>query len=420
MDSNYNDWKHGVFSEFVNINPSRHIRKNQIVKFVSMEAVEPRHKYVKSIEMRAFSGGSKFCNNDTLFARITPSLEHGKTCFVNFLEDNELGAGSTEFIVFSEKEGMSYSEFIYYLSCSDEIREPTIKSMTGTSGRQRVDTNVFEHIPVKMPPLKEQKAISRILSDLDSKIELNHQMNKTLESIAQAIFKHWFIDFEFPDENGQPYKSSGGEMVDSELGEIPKGWKTSRLGECVEISGGSTPKTSESNFWNDGKFHWATPKDLSDLTSSVLTDTLRKITESGLKSIGNKLYPKGSLLLSSRAPIGYLAITDIDTSVNQGIIVIPPRGDLSPPYLFSWCREKMSDIQNMANGSTFLEISKGNFRSMGVILPAEKTLSQYDSLVFSIFNRMILNSRQSVSLQSIRNELLPKLMSGKIRVPLEE
>ena len=245
-------------------------------------------------------------------------------------------------------------------------------------------------------------------------------MNKTLEAISQAIFKHWFIDFEFPNEEGKPYKSSGGEMVDSELGEIPKGWDVTTVGKCVDISGGATPRTSDLRYWNGGTKYWATPKDLSDLSSPVLINTERKITVEGLISIGGRLFPKGSLLLSSRAPIGYLAITDIETSVNQGIIAMLPNGKLSPFYMYGWCKANMNIIKDNANGSTFAEISKSSFRSIKIILPAKRVLQLYDENFSKVYAKLTNNTKQSVVLSNIRDILLPRLMSGKIRVPSEE
>src|SRR3990167_1625155 len=209
--------------------------------------IEPFKRKISNFSIKEFKGGSKFRNKDTLFARITPCLENGKTAFVDILYNGEIGFGSTEFIVLSAKEEKTDSYFVYYLSRSPEIRKVAIKSMTGTSGRQRVENEVFDTIIINLPPVSEQSSIAKILSDLDSKIELNQQMNKTLESIGHAIFKHWFVDFEFPNEKGKPYKSSDGKMANSEFGQIPNGWKIGELQDLVENTidnRGKTPLTS--------------------------------------------------------------------------------------------------------------------------------------------------------------------------------
>lgn len=228
------DWEFKILSDIININPKRPIKKGTEVKFVAMGDVKEFNKKIKDFTLRKYSGGARFQNHDTLVARITPSLENGKTSYVDLLEENEIAAGSTEFIVLSAKEEKTTPQFTYYLAISSKIRERLIKSMTGTSGRQRVDNDVFNQIKIPVPPINEQESITDFLNSIDKKIENNQKMNQTLEEIGQAIFKHWFVHFEFPNEEGKPYKSSGGEIVDSELGKIPKGWKVGTLGQIVD------------------------------------------------------------------------------------------------------------------------------------------------------------------------------------------
>lgn len=204
------DWEIEVFSDVINVNPKRTIKKGEEVRFVSMGDIAEFNKKISGYSYRKYSGGSRFSNGDTLMARITPSLENGKTSFVDILDEDEIGAGSTEFIVLSSKEGKTIPQYVYYLSISPEVRKEAINSMTGTSGRQRVENDVFNQIEIPLPPLNEQEIIANFLYSIDRKIEINQKMNQTLEKMGQTIFKHWFIDFEFPDENGNPYKSSGG------------------------------------------------------------------------------------------------------------------------------------------------------------------------------------------------------------------
>ena len=249
------EWKEEIFSDAINVNPTRVLKKEKKAKFVSMTDLHPFNKIIQGYGFRDFSGGSKFINNDTLMARITPCLENGKTAFVDILDKGETGFGSTEFIVLSAKEGKTTPHFVYYLATSPLIRPTVIKSMTGTSGRQRADSDIFNQISINLPSIPEQEAIVNILKSLDDKIELNQQMNNTLEQIGQAFFKRWFVDFEFPDEEGEPYRSSGGEMVDSELGEIPKGWKVGRLeGIIVNFDSKRVPLSSRERALRKGKY----------------------------------------------------------------------------------------------------------------------------------------------------------------------
>lgn len=307
------------------------------------------------------------------------------------------------------------NEFIFYLFKT--FKWYVISKETGTVYGS-VTRDDITKLKFPFPNDIEQSAIAKILSSLDSKIELNQQMNKTLEAIGQALFKHWFVDFEFPNEEGKPYKSSGGEMIDSELGKIPKGWRVGKIGEEVIIKGGSTPSTENSEYWN-GELHWCTPKDLSKLAFPVLLKTERKITKEGLDNIASGLLPKNSLLLSSRAPIGYLAISQIETAINQGFIGIICNKRLSSMFMLWWVKNNLDIIKNMANGSTFLEINKSNFRTIEIIIPETEILHIFDIIVSSLFNKVVKNEKESQNLSQIRDLLLPRLMSGKIRVPVE-
>jgi len=254
--------------------------------------------------------------------------------------------------------------------------------------------------------IETQRRIADILSALDDKIELNRQTNATLEAIAQAIFKEWFVDFNFP--------GATGELVESELGMIPKGWKITKLGEILDIKGGTTPSTKVPEYWN-GEFSFATPKDLSSNHSLFLLKTDRKITSKGVNQISSGTLPSGTLLLSSRAPIGYLAISDIPVSVNQGFIAINAK-EISNIFILLWLKNNIETVIGRANGSTFLEISKSNFREIKIILPDKKTIYLFEKLILPFFDYIKINEKQIISLATIRDNLLPKLMNGEIEV----
>jgi type I restriction enzyme S subunit len=253
---------------------------------------------------------------------------------------------------------------------------------------------MMTEFPLEFPPLPEQKRIAEILSSLDDKIELNRQMNKTLEQIAQALFKHWFIDFEFPNEQGQPYKSTGGKMVASELGLIPAGWKYDAIGNHVKIVGGTTPSTTKPEFWN-GDVHWTSPKDLSAIDGIYLLTTDKKITEAGLTQIGSGSLASGTLLMSSRAPIGYLAFSAIPVAINQGYIAFLNDGSLPNSYMYFWLKLNMDLVIASANGSTFLEISKSNFKEINACVPSLTLAEQFDSEIAPLL-AMIKNSEEEV------------------------
>ena len=240
---------------------------------------------------------------------------------------------------------------------------------------ERLNLPTIRALPVLIPPLAEQRAIAHILGALDDKIELNRRMNETLEAMARALFKSWFVDFDpvrakaegrdpgLPKAIADLFPDS---FEDSDLGEIPKGWEIKSIGDLADVAGGTTPSTKEPAYWDGGTYAWATPKDLSGLSVPVLLDTERRITDAGLSQIGSGLLPKGTVLLSSRAPIGYLAVVEIPVAINQGFIAMTPRLGTTNLFLFLWASVAHEEIVSRANGSTFLEISKANFRDVHV------------------------------------------------------
>lgn len=288
-----------------------------------------------------------------------------------------------------------------------------------------LNTSILSAVPFVIPPRAEQEIIAAILGTLDDKIELNRRMNETLEAMARAIFKSWFVDFDpahAKAEGRQPFGMDAATAAlfsdsfqDSSLGKIPKGWRVYPVGEVVEVGGGSTPSTKEPGYW-DGQIHWATPKDLSVLHSPVLLDTERRITEAGLEQIGSRVYPKGTLLLSSRAPIGYLAISEKAVAVNQGMIAVACGPNPSNHSMLHWTRTNMEIIESRASGTTFQEISKCNFRSIPVTIPADEVMKAFTERVEPLHRRMVNNLRVSRTLAAVRDALLPKLISGEIRV----
>jgi type I restriction enzyme, S subunit len=315
--------------------------------------------------------------------------------------------------------------FLYYLLRTNSYKHEILASATGTTVKHTSPERIkaFQFL---LPSLPEQKAIASILSSLDDKIELNQQMNRTLEAQARAIFKSWFVDFDPVRAKMEGRQPAGMDATtaalfpaafeESELGMIPKGWKISTIGESVHIYGGSTPSTKNSAYWEGGDIQWATPKDLSNLQNSVLLQTERRITELGLAQIGSGLLPKGTVLLSSRAPIGYLAISEIPVAVNQGFIAMVCDQFLSNYYVLYWTLNNLDTIKGRANGTTFLEISKSNFRPISIIIPDKNILSQFNSKIEPLYKKMVSNIRESQNLATLRDFLLAKLMSGEIRV----
>jgi type I restriction enzyme S subunit len=284
-----------------------------------------------------------------------------------------------------------------------------------------LNEGIIRSFPLVLPSLAEQQVISSLLSAIDDKIELARRMNETLEAMARAIFKDWFVDFgptRAKAEGRAPYLAADmWSLFPAHLDDKgkPEGWELSTIGAEVEVVGGSTPSKTQPAFW-DGEINWATPKDMSSLRCPVLLETDRKITQAGLRGISSGLLPAGTVLLSSRAPIGYLAIAEIPVAINQGFIAMRCNKRLSNVHVWLWTGASMDLILQKANGSTFQEISKSNFRPIPVLVPPAPIRSAFDGLVCPLYERIIANERETRTLAKTRDLLLPKLMSGEIRV----
>ena len=286
--------------------------------------------------------------------------------------------------------------------------------------QQHFNVASARQIRFRLPPIVEQDRILSILGALDDNIDLNRRMNETLEAMARATFKDWFVDFgptRAKMEGGAAYLARDiWALFPDRLDEgKPEGWITSTIGQEVDVVGGSTPSTKEPAFWG-GDIVWATPKDLSALNTPVLLRTERQITDLGLSQIGSGLLPVGTVLLSSRAPIGYLAIAQIPTAVNQGFIAMICGKRLSNIFVWLWTQANLEVVLRNANGSTFQEISKANFRPITVTVPKPNILRVFDQIVGPLFDRIVSNDMENCSLAATRDLLLPKLMSGEIRV----
>ncbi len=316
-------------------------------------------------------------------------------------------------------------KFLPYLVAGNKRRLLNLVDLAG-HGTGRINSDELRALDVRLPPLCEQRAIAYILGTLDDKIELNHRMTATLEAMARALFMSWFVDFD-PVRAKMECRNTGlwegtaklfpDRLVDSFLlGSIPAGWEVSEIGKEVRAVGGSTPSTKEPSYWYGGQNCWATPKDLSKLVSPVLMGTGRKITGAGLARVGSGTLPAGTVLMSSRAPIGYLAIAETPTAVNQGLIAMRCEGRLSNLYVLHWCGQNLGYIRNIAGGSTFAEISKKAFRPIPVLVPSGVVLGEYERFGRPLYDRLVVNTKEAVALSVLRDALLPRLVSGEIRV----
>jgi type I restriction enzyme S subunit len=314
-------------------------------------------------------------------------------------------------------------EFLYY---NLSQRKEEIRSLAGGSAQPILNKSAFGLLTFDAPELAVQKLISETLRPLDDRINLLRETNTTLEAIAQALFKSWFVDFDPVHAKMQGCAPEGmieataalfpDSFEESELGDVPKGWHLMPVGDAVETVGGATPDTKTHEYWEPAEHHWTTPKDLSGIASPVLLGTERKMSDAGLRKISSRLLPVGSLLMSSRAPIGYLALTQVPMAINQGYIAITPGGKLSPLFMLFWCQRNMDSIKGRANGSTFMEISKKAFRPISMLLAPPPLLEAFEEVASSLFMRLIENEKQAQTIASLRDTLLPRLISGQLNL----
>lgn len=365
---------------------------------------------------------------DILFSEIRPA--NGRWAYIDIDADDYVV--STKLMVIRSRAHFVNSRYLYhFLTCAQTTSwlQHLAESRSGTFPQITFDQ--IAELDIALPSLPVQAEIVRFLDTLDDKIELNRKMNETLEAMARALFKSWFVDFDpvrakmegrwkrgqtLPGLPADLYDLFPGRFVDSELGEIPEGWEVKTIGDLTEVLGGSTPDTKEPRYWEGGTHHWATPKDLSELQVPVLLNTERCITDAGLSQIGSGLMPKGTVLLSSRAPIGYLAVAEIPVAINQGFIAMKPKSGVSNIFLLLWARFSHEEIISRANGSTFLEISKSNFRPIPVVAPAGKVMQMFEHIVRPLYERIVECAYESSTLTILRDTLLPKLISGELHI----
>lgn len=337
--------------------------------------------------------------------------------------------------------------FLYYFFKSQKGKNELLKnaSQVGTPGIAQ-PLSSLKQIEIELPPLSIQNKIIEIIESLDKKISLNNNLNQILEQMSQTIFKSWFVDFDPVIDNAldagnpipealqsraelrQKVRNSAdfkplpadiralfpAEFEETELGWVPKGWKISTAGDELVVKGGSTPSTSNADFWENGTIHWTSPKDLTGNDSKVLLDTSKKITELGLKKISSGLLPTDTVLMSSRAPIGYLALAKTPMAINQGYIAIPSSKNLSSEYIIYWLENIMDDIKGMAGGTTFAEISKSAFKTINLVIPSKNIVDEFTRLAHQHFEKVVSNTRQITALTNLRDTLLPKLISGEL------
>lgn len=304
--------------------------------------------------------------------------------------------------------GIVDSDYLYYLLKEEHFSKYLVGTAQGSANQASITLkDIFGYSFSAPSEIKDQHRIASILSSLDRKIELNNKINADLEEMAQAIFKNWFVDFE-------PFKN--GKFVDSELGKIPEGWKVGRLDEIADVVGGSTPSKAKPEYYTQKGIAWLTPKDLSNHPAVYTSRGEIDITEEGYNSTSTKLMPKGTILFTSRAPIGYISIAQNDICTNQGFKSLVPK-KAGTCFLYCFLKYVTPVIENKSTGSTFKEASGSLMKSLQVIMPEQKVFEDFETIVSPLFARIESLEKENSRLSLLRDTLLPRLMSGELEVP---
>ena len=400
------EWKEYKLGDFMEFNPKIKLAKDTLARKITMDQLIPHCRDIHSWTYEPYSGGAKFENGDTIMARITPCLENGKHAYVSCLDKGEVAYGSTEYIVIRGRKDISDNAFVYYLSHYPNFKNAAIKSMVGTSGRQRAQVDVLENLIMTLPSLGEQRVIARFLKSLDDKIEVNRKINENLEQQAQALFKSWFVDFE-PSKNG--------EFVESELGRIPKGWRVGTVNDVCCFESGFAFKST--TYKQEGEYRLITIKNVQDgyldVNGSVCLDELpAKMPQYCLLRIGD-------VLLSLTGNVGRCCFVDEERLLlNQRVAKLKPRIKNNWGYIYTLFRNPSfkDRVVSIARGTAQANLSPIETSNMIIIIPIDKVLEDFSAIVDESYRIMINNMIESQKLASLRDTLLPKLMSGELKV----
>jgi len=449
------DWQQVRLGEIVDFTPKRTIKKGTVAPFISMADVTENSKFITEVFEKEYTGGgSRFANGDTLFARITPCLQNGKCSKVSGMENTETGHGSTEFIVMAAKTPVYDEDYVYYLARLPKFRAYAESRMIGSTGRQRVSWQDLEEYEFAAPPPNERKDIGSFLSNLDDKIELNRQMNETLEAMAQALFKSWFVDFDpvidnalaagnaIPDEFAERAKQRKAiEKKDNadiqslfpdefefteEMGWIPKGWEISTLGQESDFSNGYAFKSKELTAESKDAFHVFKMGHIKRGGGFNYDGTKSYFPIEAAKDLERYLLKKGDLLMamtdmkSSMALLGHTALMPEDDKflVNQrvGRLSVKEDATLNYPYIYIYSNldTTIGELRSRANSGVQVNLSTAEIKATNILVPSRSVHDIFNVKAISFFEKTFLNDRLNRKLAETRDTLLPKLMSGEI------
>ena len=398
-------------------------------KYISTENMLPnKGGIVLASALPSSNKTNSFKSGDILFSNIRTYFR--KVWFATF----EGGVSTDVLVIRCLNNKKIYDQYLYYQLTNDSFINFTVQTSNGAK-MPRGDKSAIMEYEFDIPSLPIQKKIAHILSTLDDKIELNHKMNQTLESMAQALFKSWFVDFDpvhakanasSDADYDQITKDLGisreifdlfpNEFEESELGMIPKGWKWRKITEvCSRIGSGGTPKRKQEDNFN-GDINWFTTKELKN---NFILNSLETITKKGLSSSSAKLFPVNSVVMAIYAAptVGRLGVLTHESSFNQAACgFVADEDNISYEFLFLYLKERNKFLNNLANGAAQQNLNVGLVKNLDVLIPHESIMGEFKTIVESIFCQIKTDTQQTTTLQKTRDTLLPKLLSGELDV----
>ena len=374
--------------EYIDINPKETIIRGCLAKKIPMDKLQPFCRDIPEYETSEFNGGSKFRNGDTIMARITPCLENGKTAMVNILDSNEVGFGSTEYIVFRAKKNLTTPDFVYYLICSSLVRDPAIKSMVGSSGRQRVQTDVIANLDIDFPKLSDQVKIAGVLKSLDDKIALNNAINNNLEQQAQAIFSNEFLTLEA----------------------LPDGWKQASLIDIADYLNGLAMQKYRPTADETG----IPVLKIKELRQGCCDDN-SELCSPNIKS--EYIIHDGDVIFSWSGSLLVDFWCGGICGLNQHLFKVTSN-KYDKWFYYAWTKHHLDRFIAVAadKATTMGHIKRDELSKAEVLIPNEADYKRIGALLQPIYDLIIANRIENKKLAETRNTLLPKLMSGEIDI----
>lgn len=352
-------------------------------------------------------------SGDIVYARRGDIEKHA---FITEIEAGALcGTGCLRVRVDRQKADPLYISF----ALNGPFNRAWIRLHAVGSNMPNINTDILSSLPLELPSLEEQKSVAALLSAIDDKIALNKKTMVELEDTARLIYDYWFTQFDFPDENGRPYRSSGGKMVYNETlkREIPERWEAGLMSDLGSVVSGATPSTGDSSNYADEGIAWITPNDLSDNDSFMhISHGKRDVSGVGLASCSAVMMPAGSTIMSSRAPIGYLAVAETACCTNQGCKSLVADAGYPSYFNFFTVQRLMPLIRSQGAGTTFAEVSKEDFASVRLARPPKGMAERFEKSVLPLCEKSKRLQTETVELSSLRDWLLPMLMNGQVSI----